>query len=244
MKSYSIYIVEDMGVTRATLLSILTRNNHIVLGSSATAEKAWLEISQLKPDLVLLDINLKGVKSGIWLANKIKTVLNIPFIFITAYGCNDIINKIAQIKPAGYIMKPFNNATLLANIQLSVSNFNVKKKLEIEDNKENIPFLIKTKNGIEKILLNDILYAQSEGNMVYIYFKNKQFTCRYKLDDLLNEFNNHQIKKTHRRFAININKITRINKKTAFIKDLEIPISKTYLSDIENLFQSIIKKTN
>lgn len=238
MNSYKIYIVEDMGVTRAALANILERNGHTVVGSSATAEKAWLEIDELQPDLVLLDLNLKGNKSGLWLAKKIRSHLSLPFIFITAYGSNDILNKITDIKSDGYIMKPFNNSTLLANIQIAIANFDKNVTIKKEETVTKDYFIVKTKMGAQKIIVDEILYMQSEGNYVHLFIENKEHICRFKLEDLIAEINNSQIQKTHRRFAVNVSKLTRIDKKSVFINDLEIPISKTFLSQIELIFKT------
>lgn len=235
MKKYNIYIVEDMAITRATLVNILKNNNHIVTGSAATAEKAWLEIKEKTPELVLLDFNLKGTKNGLWLADKIRTHLHIPFIFITAYGSNEFLNKITETEADGFIMKPFNNRTLLANIQLAVSNF-IQKETKNTFEKE---YVLKTKTGVQKILLSNILYLKSEGNYINIFLENKKVITRFKLDDLLNYLNTTNIQKTHLRYAINIDKITKIHKQIAFINDLEIPISKSFLSKIKALFNHL-----
>lgn len=234
MKTYKIYIVEDMAITRATLINILENNGHTIMGSATTAEKAWLDINDKKPELVLLDFNLKGTKNGIWLADKIKTHLHIPFIFITAYSSDEFLNKITKVEASGYIMKPFNNRTLLANIQLAVSNF-MQKETKNTSDKE---YLLKTKAGIQKIALNNILYLQSEGNYINIFLENESVVTRFKLDDLITTMNTSSIKKTHLRYAINISKITKIHKQVAFINGLKIPISKSFLPEIISLFSS------
>ena len=230
MKSYKIYVVEDMGVTRASLINILEANKHIAIGSSATAEKAWLEIQDLKPDLILLDLNLKGNKTGLWLAKKIRSQLNIPFIFITAYGSNEILNRITEVKSDGYIMKPFNKSTLLANIQLAIANFDKNK---ITENKTSTSFhLLKTKNGLRKIKTDDILYLQSQGNYVNVFLEKEQLVTRFKLDDLIKVLNTKIIQKVHLRYAVNTNKISKIDKQDVFIDDIKIPVSKTFLFKI------------
>jgi DNA-binding LytR/AlgR family response regulator len=230
MKSYKIYVVEDMGVTRASLINILETNKHIAVGSSATAEKAWFEIQDLKPDLVLLDLNLKGNKTGLWLAKKIRSHLNIPFIFITAYGSNEIVDRITEVKSDGYIMKPFNKSTLLANIQLAVANFDKNKSTAHIANTQY--YLLKTKNGIRKIKVNDIKYLQSQGNYVNVFLEEEQLVTRFKLDDLLNVLNTKIIQKVHLRYAVNTNKINKIDKQDVFIDDVKIPVSKTFLFKI------------
>jgi DNA-binding LytR/AlgR family response regulator len=225
-----------MGITRTAIATVLMSNGHKVVGSSGTAEKGWLEILDIHPDLVVLDINLKGAKNGIWLAEKIREHLNIPIIFLTAYGNTSMIEKLTAVQPDGYITKPFNNATLLGTVQFAVNNYRSKSSVEISTPTTDRFKVIKTKNGIEKINLNDIVYLQSEGNYIHIFFDQQVVACRAKLDDLLFELDYSQLKRTHRRFAVNTAKITRIDKATLFMNTIEIPISKTYENSIINSF--------
>ncbi len=237
MNKSNIYIVEDMGITRTAISTVLLRNGHEVAGSSPTAEKAWMEISQTHPDLVIIDINLKGAKNGIWLAGKIREQLDIPIIFLTAYGSTSILEQLVDIQPDGYIMKPFNNATLLGTIQIAVSNFKLKvphKSMPIKTDRTRV---IKTRNGSEKINLQEILYLRSEGNYVHLFLKDREVVSRSKLDDLLLELDFSFLQKTHRRFAVNTAQITRIDKLVLFIGTEQIPISKTYEANILDNFK-------
>lgn len=233
MKSLHIYVVEDMAVTRATLINVLQNNGHTITGSGATSEKAWLELQEKVPEIVLLDFNLKGTKNGLWLAEKIKNQLQIPFIFITAYGSDEFLEKITEIGADGFIMKPFNKRSLLATIQLAVTNFKKKENNNLSKNH----YILKTKKGLQKIVIDNIRYLQSNGNYVTLFLDNDEIITRNKLDTLLATFNSQKLKKTHLRYAVHIDKISFADKNILYIEDVEIPISKSYSVQIRELFQ-------
>ena len=118
---------------------------------------------------------------------------------------------------------------------MAVANFKAKQTSIDKDKTTNLHYMLKTKNGFYKIKIENILYLKSDGNYVTVFLEAEQYTCRNKLKDLIAEFNNTQIRKTHRRFAINLSKVTKITKKTVFINNIEIPVSNTHIADIENL---------
>ena len=80
------------------------------------------------PDLVLLDINLSGEMSGIEIAEKINTQYNIPFIFITSYSDKQTLEKAKFTEPSGYIVKPFNEASLYSTLEIALYNHAQKNK--------------------------------------------------------------------------------------------------------------------
>jgi DNA-binding LytR/AlgR family response regulator len=232
---HKIYIVEDQGVTRTALESTLENAGYAISGSSATAEKAWIELQQSVTDLVLIDFGLKGTKNGAWLGYRIKEHLKIPFIYITAYGSEEFLDKIMKTKPAGYIMKPFNKPTLLSNIKIALENF-TKKNTEPET--EAFVFL-KTKSGIMRFDQKDILYIKSEKNYLDIYTASNCFKTRDKLEDLLKEMNFKNLYRIHRRYAVNINHVTKIDVSEVKVGNATLAMSKSF--DSEELIQDCLK---
>lgn len=232
---HKIYIVEDQGVTRTALESTLENAGYEISGSSATAEKAWMELQQSDTDLVLIDFGLKGAKTGTWLGLKVGQQLLIPFIFITAYGSDEFLAKIMKTKPAGYIMKPFNKPTLLSNIKIALEHFGKKDN---ESENENFVFL-KTKSGIMRFEEDNILYIKSERNYLNIYTKRKYFKTRDKLEDLLKQMNFKNLYRIHRRYAVNINHVDKIDTGEVKVNEVILPMSKSF--DAERFVQDCLK---
>ena len=103
----NIQVVEDEAIVSKDIQQSLKKLGYNVVGSAATGEKAIEIARELKPDLVLMDIMLKGEMSGIDAADIIKEELNIPIIFLTAYADENTLAKAKVTEPFGYIIKPF-----------------------------------------------------------------------------------------------------------------------------------------
>jgi CheY-like chemotaxis protein len=70
--------------------------------------------------LALLDINLGSSKDGIWLGEMIRVQYKIPFVYLTAYGENDIARKAIATQPDAYLTKPFKEVDLTAAIEIAL----------------------------------------------------------------------------------------------------------------------------
>ena len=123
MAPKNIYIVEDVAISRMSLETMLLENEYEVVGSAASAETAWKEIQSLPVDLILLDINLSGEKNGVWLAQQIRKNLNISIVYLTAFGDQQTLKEVLETKPNGYLMKPYQEPTLLTTIDIALLNF-------------------------------------------------------------------------------------------------------------------------
>ena len=86
MSKYNILVVEDESIVSKDIQQSLKKLGYNIVGAAATGEKAVVLANETKPDLVLMDIMLKGEMSGIDTAEKIKETLNVPVIYLTAYA--------------------------------------------------------------------------------------------------------------------------------------------------------------
>lgn len=86
-----------------------------------TGEEAVATANRLRPDVVIMDINLEGSMDGICAAASIRRETGIPLIFLTAYASYDTIERAVAVDPAGYIVKPFNEKSLAANIRIALN---------------------------------------------------------------------------------------------------------------------------
>ncbi|WP_298779891.1 LytTR family DNA-binding domain-containing protein [uncultured Polaribacter sp.] len=236
LKPLKVFIVEDMAISRASLESILISNNYEISGSVAKAEIAWEELLENKTDLVLIDINLAGQKNGIWLGQKIRQHLKLPIIYLTAYGDQKTLKEVLETKPNGYLMKPYQEPTLLTTINIAITNFLAQKEEEkqphLEDEIKSFLF-IKDKFMRIKLELKDILFIKSEGNYLEISLENKTHVVRSKLSEFKKLLPTTVFLQTHQRYVINITKIKVIGKDFLTINNTDIPISSKYKKSIE-----------
>jgi DNA-binding response OmpR family regulator len=120
MTSHQILVVEDEQIVALDLEVFLKARGYSVT-LAMTSQEALASAERLKPDLVLMDIQMGGPIDGIQAAERIRQNLDTPLIFVTAYTDHHIIERAAQVDPSGYIVKPFNERELAASIHLALS---------------------------------------------------------------------------------------------------------------------------
>lgn len=116
-----IFIVEDDDILVKTTEWRVLKMGYIVAGKAASGEEAIQRITNTRPDVVLMDICLKGPLDGIETATLIRKNLGIPVIYLTAQLDNESISRAKETGPGGYLVKPFSDKDLFAAIQLAVS---------------------------------------------------------------------------------------------------------------------------
>ena len=137
----NVLIVEDDPIITEDIKDMLTSVNYQVVATAYDKEEAFEAIDQIKPDLVLLDINLDGNYEGFEVAEYINKTRKIPFLYLTSYSGKEVIDKAKQTLPMGYIVKPFNERELFSSIEIALHNFS-KFILPLELNRDIINNLI------------------------------------------------------------------------------------------------------
>lgn len=120
MSKYNILVVEDESIVSKDIQQSLKKLGYNIAGAAATGEKAIEIANETRPDLVLMDIMLKGDMSGIETADKIKASLGIPVIYLTAYADENTLSKAKVTEPYGYIIKPFKEIDLHTSIEMAL----------------------------------------------------------------------------------------------------------------------------
>ncbi len=125
----SIFLIEDEAIVALDLRNNLEQLGYTVLGSAPSGEKALEVLQNIKPDLIILDIKLQGSLDGIDTAAILNKQYGIPFIILTAYSDEGIIERAKHVEPYGYIIKPFGNNNLRVSIEMAM--YRVKMKTEV-----------------------------------------------------------------------------------------------------------------
>lgn len=241
-----IYIVEDEYITQAVLKNNVEEIGYSVVGMADSAEQAWEDLQKTDVDLALLDINLAGEKDGIWLAKKIRSMLDIPFIFLTAYGDKATINTAVKTQPNGYLLKPFNEVDIYTAIEVALNNFNHSKKDQATpiDNEPETPapskssdvsvgndqtIYLKVDKIFYKIKLVDICYVKSDSNYVEVFLENKKHLVRSTLKNFSELLPQNLFIQVHRSYIVNINRIESIGDGEVKLNyDKNTPLSANY----------------
>jgi signal transduction histidine kinase len=123
-----IFIIEDQKLIVADLENTLQKLSYVVTGNASSAEEALAKLQAASPDLVLVDISLKGPMDGIDAAAVIRAQYNIPVVFLTAFGDEDTIARAKTTTPYGFIIKPFNERELRAIIEIAIYRHQIEKR--------------------------------------------------------------------------------------------------------------------
>ncbi len=129
MDDSRILIVEDEKIICLDLQRRLEKFGYAVVGIAATADEAVAKATELRPDIILMDIMLGEDSDGIDAATQIKDLLAIPVIFLTAYADDKTLERAKAAEPFGYVLKPFKERELYTTIDIALYKSGVDKKL-------------------------------------------------------------------------------------------------------------------
>lgn len=174
-------------------------------------------LQQNKIDLLFLDIKMPDI-SGIEFINILQKVPMV--VFTTAYS--EYAVKGFELDAIDYLLKPFSLArfTKACNKALEISQLT----------KESAPDYVFLKTGYEeeKVLFDDILYIEAEGNYMSFILKNKKLLSRQSISETLNLLPSSQFVRIHRSYIVAINKIQKITRQAVWIAGKEISVGASY----------------
>ncbi|WP_268036934.1 LytR/AlgR family response regulator transcription factor [Algoriphagus sp. PAP.12] len=239
-----ILLIEDNTNLSENISELLKINGYEILRIFDSADSVMEYISGTPPDLILIDIKLKGSKTGIELAHDLRNEFKVPIVFITSASGKDVISKVRHLHPDGFIVKPFTKESLITTIELAIANY---KSDELIDNRTS---LIKTQNTpdelfirengwLKKIKIDDIQWIKAEGTYTQLYAEGKQYTLRNTAKEILSKLNEDQFHRVHKSYIINLKKIDAFNSSTVKILDSEIPIGRNYYKELINMVNKI-----
>ena len=133
MNEIKVLIVEDEPVIAKNISMYLDNNDFTVSGIAYDYEEAMSQLQHNTPDAVILDISLENSTDGVEIAESINTNYKIPFIFLTSYADRGTLEKAKRVEPGGYIVKPFNEKTLLATLEIAISNYANKSNFQVPE---------------------------------------------------------------------------------------------------------------
>ncbi|MXV51013.1 response regulator [Pedobacter sp. HMF7647] len=243
-EAVNILIVEDEGILAMGLEESLQADGYTVVGIVDNGPEALEVIKSQGIDLVLLDIHIKGDWDGIETARKISVVKEIPFIYLTAFGDKNTIDRAKDTMPAAYLTKPYQPANLRIAIEMALHQFAVRKSKEAkvvsidapkvkEPGNETILYFndavfVKQNYRFVKILLSDVYYLEADSNHTYIHTSDKKYALRNSLQHVLEKFSHPQFVRVHRSYAINLNRLQTFNDYSIILGPYDIPLGRNY----------------
>ena len=194
MAKLKVLIVEDESIVAKDIQNSLKKMGYIVTAVVSSGEKGIDEIEQSRPDLILMDIMLKGDMTGIEAANVIRERFDIPFIFLTAYADDNTLNKAKISEPYGYILKPFKEKELQTTIEMAIYKHErdsmVKRERDlyhsIVENKESKDSIfVRADYRLNKIKFEDIYFVEALKDYVVINTSDNLFTTHTTMKEMI-----------------------------------------------------------
>ena len=244
-----VLIVEDEFSVALDLESQLQKLGYQVVGTADCYEDALLTLSEESPDIVLMDIHIRGDKNGIQTAQKIQESYQVPVIFLTAFGDQKTFQEAMQVEPFGYLLKPYKATDVAHTIEIAFVKYKkileqqkqeARQQLAQTDLKNSITwtdtFFIKDKSKLTAIKVSEILWLEALDNYTIIVLPQGKVICNDYLSSLYEKLPKDYFLKVHRSYIVGLTHIRKIEHNDVFITDFPIPVSK---SCKEELMQKI-----
>jgi two-component system, LytTR family, response regulator LytT len=228
----SILIIEDELELGQNIKDLLEYLGYQIEGIIDNGNEALAFLKKNKPDLILMDIQLKGDMDGITLCEKIKAFSDIPVVYLTAFSDQSFLDRISTHPYEGYLLKPFTLEELRSALYLAL---NAREKKEVKKDKHVIT--IKDKGFTIPVSLNDVLFFQADGLYTKIQTKTKSYIVRDILKDVVEGLPASNFVRVHKSYVVNHREIFSFNFKELHIKEFVIPIRRGFFKEIKNLFK-------
>lgn len=246
----SILIVEDEPIIAKDLAYTLKDLGYEVSGICSRHKEVLTHLGQYQSDLTICDIHLEGDDwDGVRIAQEIRQIQDQPIIFLTAMADAATINRAAAVGPDAYLVKPFEERSLYAAIELAIHKFSVSKKVESEaivapDQVEQVPFIagnffIKDKKRLVKVNAADIYWIKADGAYSQLTTNSQQFLLSTNLGGLEEKLRGHFFIRVHRSYLVNFQHIDAIEEDVLYIGNERIPIGKIYREEFYRRLQQL-----
>jgi DNA-binding LytR/AlgR family response regulator len=238
-----ILVVEDEKIVAKDIQNCLIKIGYDVIGIASNGETALSLIESESPDLILMDIMLKGSMSGVDIAKVVKDKYNIPVIFLTAYADEHTLAKAKVTEPYGYIIKPFKEIDLHTSIEMALYKHGKEKEYKKErdllyslvENTDSKGYVfVRSDSKLVKLKMSDIYYIEALKDYVVINTKETRYTVHSTMKHFESRLQNSLFTRVHRSFIVRLDKIASIDMPNIVMEDINkvITIGGSYKDDL------------
>jgi DNA-binding LytR/AlgR family response regulator len=230
MDNIKILIVEDRLIIAEGIAAKLRKHNMEVIGIFPSGEEALDSLKNQVPDLVLMDIQLEGALDGISTAKLIHEEYDIPVIYLSDFTDEATVKRASKTFPANYLSKPFNEVDLVRAINIAFTNAMAGHTRPGNILRDHI--FIKEENAWIKVAYDDIIYLEANGSYCDVITNETKFIQSISLNHVFDQLSRKNFIRIHRSYAINANKITKIEGNTVFLGKHEVVMSRSNRDDL------------
>jgi DNA-binding LytR/AlgR family response regulator len=228
-----ILVVEDEMIIGAKISMLLTNLGYEVTGILPRGEDAIQHVIENRPDIILLDINLKGRLDGIETAKEIQKIADIPIIYLTANADDATFNRAKPTHPAAFISKPFKQLDLQRAIELTISRMAERATGPVQEKVagEEQPFILSDRifvrynNKMVKIMVGDVLYMEADRNYCRIFTQHKEYLLAITLKTIEEKLPVRLFLRIHRSYIINLTQVEEVAESHVIVGHKPIPVS-------------------
>lgn len=239
----SVLIVEDEKIVAKDIEHCLKKIGYNVCGIASNGVDALKLVEEQKPDLILMDIMLKGDMSGIDIASQVKANDQIPVIFLTAYADEHTLSRAKVTEPYGYIIKPFKEIDLHTSIEMALYKHSKENEFKkerdllyslVESNDSKGYIFVRSDSKLVKLKTSEIYYIEALKDYVVINTKETRYTVHSTMKDFVKKLQGKNFIRVHRSFIVRIDKIASIDMPNIILEDINkvVPIGGSYKEDL------------
>ncbi|CAM4128381.1 LytR/AlgR family response regulator transcription factor [Gillisia limnaea] len=242
-----ILVVEDEMIIAANISMQLTEMGYEVSGIIPRGEDAISHIKNNLPDIVLIDIQLKGELDGIETAQKMQEFHNnLAIIYLTANADEANFNRAKLTRPYAFISKPFKKLDLQRSIELTIHQLKSNITTPSNDSKNGASsyilkdcLFVRHRETMVKLDIKDIRYIQAERNYCRIFSNEKEYLIVTTLKDMDEKLPQKHFLRIHRSYIINLSQIDEIGGTHVVISRKAIPMTKGMRTELLTRLQTI-----
>ena len=213
MSTQKVMLVEDESGIRLILRKIIERHGGFeVVGESDNFADAVVQFGRLKPDVVFMDIGIRG-ENGVECARIITDLApKAKIIFATAHA--EYMSEAFELYAFDYLVKPFD----MARVERTLNRIQAQQEPRTPEKEERISrtgkglsrILVKGRDSMSFVDIDEIVLVQRENNSTVIYTVNDSFVTSAKMSDIEQKLDTERFLRSHKSYIINLNRIKTI----------------------------------
>lgn len=238
-----ILLVEDEELYADQVEMLIDKMGHELTGVYNSSDKVLPAIKDHTPDLILMDVHIRGDYDGIELTALILQDYEIPVIFITSMKDDLTFKRASRVGATNFIIKPFDQVQLQRAIELATTKKLQDESYHSEEIEISDHFFARRKDQYEKVTVAEINFIEADGQYSLVHANDKKYVLSMSMASIISKLANDDFIQTHRSYIINRKKITSVNPKenTINIGGHTIPISRRNKGEIMSSLGIIIE---
>lgn len=220
-----VLIVEDDAIYASALGAMIEEMGFQIAGITDESTEALRLVRATRPNLVLMDVCIRGDLDGVEVAEKLEA--EVPVIFITSMQGDETFERAKKNQPFAYVTKPVDRLALQRAIQL-VAYKQTQKQGKTSSWVDDDLLYVKVEHHMQKVVISSIYYVQVNQKQITLGLKDKQIDAKIAFKMISAKLNSHNFIKVHQSFMVNIHKIEKVDldHNLIYMDAYKIPISR------------------